>query len=85
VVALGCLLRGETLHFELLAEACTRGLELATARHGVAIAHGVLACENRDQALERSAPGSANKGREAAAAAVETATILRRLRAAGQP
>jgi 6,7-dimethyl-8-ribityllumazine synthase len=75
-VALACLVRGDTMHFELLAEESTRGLGRATARHGKPVGHAILACENLAQALERSAPGVANKGREAALAVAETARTL---------
>lgn len=79
VIALGCLLRGETAHFELLAEECTRGLGRAMERHRRPVAHGVLACENEAQARARAGGPEGNKGREAAAAAVEMAGLLARI------
>lgn len=75
-VALACLVRGDTMHFELLAEESTRGLGRAVARHGKPVGHAILACETLAQALDRSAPGKANKGREAALAVAETVRTL---------
>lgn len=82
VVALGCLVRGGTAHFELLAEESTRGVARAMERHGKPVGHGILACENLEQAYARSVAGAANKGYEAAGAVIELATTLRSLRGA---
>ena len=81
VVCLGCLIRGETPHFEYIAEAVAHGIMAASAETGVPMSFGVLTTNSAEQALERAVPGSANKGWEAAMAAVEMATLRRSLRA----
>jgi len=81
VVCLGCLIRGETPHFEYIAEAVAHGIMSASAETDVPMSFGVLTTNSAEQALERAAPGSANKGWEAAMAAVEMATLSRALRA----
>jgi 6,7-dimethyl-8-ribityllumazine synthase len=82
VVCLGCLIRGETPHFEYIAEAVSHGIMSASAETGVPMSFGVLTTHSAEQALERAVPGSANKGWEAAMAAVEMATLRRALRGA---
>lgn len=82
VICLGCLIRGATPHFEYIASAVAHALAAASTATGVPIAFGVLTTNAAEEALERAAPGPANKGREAALAAVETATVLRALEAA---
>jgi 6,7-dimethyl-8-ribityllumazine synthase len=79
VVALGCVIRGDTAHFEYVAGECARGLQSAMLETGVPVAFGVLTTENLAQAQQRSAPGLANKGREAMDSAVAMAQLLRRL------
>ena len=79
VVCLGCLIRGETPHFEYIAEAVAHGIMSASAATGVPMSFGVLTTNSAEQALERAVPGSANKGWEAATAAVEMATLHRAL------
>ena len=81
VVCLGCLIRGETPHFEYIAEAVAHAIMAAEAATGVPMSFGVLTTNSAEQALERAVPGSANKGWEAAMAAVEMATLGRLLRA----
>lgn len=79
VVCLGCLIKGGTMHFEYLAEAASHGIAQAAAATGVPMAFGVLTTLTEEQAVERSAEGPGNKGREAAAAAVEMAALFRKL------
>lgn len=79
VVALGCLIRGATPHFEFIAQAVSHGLTAAAAATGVPIAFGVLTTNSAEEALERAQPGPTNKGYEAAQAAVEMATLVARL------
>lgn len=81
VVCLGCLIRGETPHFEYISEAVALGIMSASAETDVPMSFGVLTANSAEQALERAVPGSANKGWEAAMAAVEMATLGRALRA----
>ncbi len=81
VVALGCLIRGATPHFDYIASAVSHGLTAAAAATGVPIAFGVLTTNSAEEAIERVGPGTANKGWEAAMAAIEMATLLRALEA----
>ena len=76
VVALGCVIRGDTPHFEYVAGECARGLQTVALQTGVPVAFGVLTVENERQALERSAPGSGNKGAEALESALEMIDVL---------
>ncbi|MHB1842323.1 MAG: 6,7-dimethyl-8-ribityllumazine synthase [Sulfobacillus sp.] len=75
VVALGCVIRGETRHFELVCDNAVAGLQQVSLAHGVPVGQGVLACETLDQAMERSVEGSANSGYQAAEAALGMARL----------
>jgi len=77
VVALGCVIRGETLHFELVAGECARGLRQVGLAEHLPVAFGVLTTDTEAQALARSSPGADNKGAEALNAAVAMARLLR--------
>jgi len=79
VVALGCVIRGDTPHFEYVAGECARGLQQASLETGVPVAFGVLTVETVDQALERAATNAGNKGGEAMETALEMASLLTRL------
>lgn len=79
IVCLGCLIRGDTPHFDFIASAVTHGIEAAARETGVPMAFGVLTTNTLEQALERAAMDRTNKGWEAAAAAVEMARLVRRL------
>ncbi len=79
VVCLGCLIRGATPHFEYIASACAHGITAAAAATGVPMTFGVLTTTSVEEALERAAPGEANKGREAALAALDMARLFDRL------
>jgi 6,7-dimethyl-8-ribityllumazine synthase len=79
IVALGCLIRGETPHFDLIAAAATKGLTQAAASSGVPISFGVLTCETMEQAIDRAGGKSGNKGWDAALAAIEMVSLLKRL------
>jgi 6,7-dimethyl-8-ribityllumazine synthase len=76
IVCLGCVIRGETYHFEIVAGQSAAGLMQVQLDTGVPIAFGVITTEDRDQALARSGPKN-NKGAEAAEAAIEMANLLR--------
>jgi 6,7-dimethyl-8-ribityllumazine synthase len=80
VVCLGCLIRGETPHFDYISESVAHGIMSASAETDVPMTFGVLTTNSAEQALDRAVPGSANKGWEAALAAVEMATLRRALR-----
>ena len=79
IVCLGCLIRGETPHFEYIAAAAAHGITAAAAATGVPMTFGVLTVNSAEQALERAGSRSSNKGWEAAMAAVEMATLVRRM------
>ena len=79
VVCLGCVIRGGTPHFEYLASAVAHGITNAASATGVPMAFGILTTNSVEEALERAGTRSANKGWEAAAAAVEMATLMKRI------
>ena len=79
VICLGCLIKGDTMHFEYIAEAASQGIMNVSVTTGVPVAFGVLTTMTDEQAIARSAPGDGNKGREAALAAIEMATLFKRL------
>ena len=76
IVCLGCVIRGETYHFEIVANQSAAGLMQVQLDTGVPVTFGVLTTEDREQALARSGPKN-NKGAEAAEAAIEIANLLR--------
>jgi 6,7-dimethyl-8-ribityllumazine synthase len=79
VICLGCLIRGETPHFDYIAQAAAHGIMRAAMETGVPIAFGLLTTNTVDEALARSVEGTANKGREAATAALAMAALYERL------
>jgi 6,7-dimethyl-8-ribityllumazine synthase len=79
VICLGAVLRGETPHFEFVAGEAARGIARASFETGIPVLFGVLTADTLDQALDRSGGKHGNKGAEAAAGAVEMATLLRSL------
>jgi 6,7-dimethyl-8-ribityllumazine synthase len=79
IVALGCVIRGDTAHFDYVAGECARGLMRVMLESGVPVSFGVLTTDTAAQAAERAAPGRLNKGGEAVATAVVMARLLRRI------
>ena len=79
IVCLGCIIRGETPHFDYIASAVAHVITDAAGDTGVPMAFGVLTTDTPEQAAARSGPGPDNKGREAAAAAIEMAALHRAL------
>jgi len=79
LVCIGCILRGETPHFEYVATETSRGIQLAQLDTGVPMSFSVLTCDTLEQAMARAGHKSANKGYEAALGAVEMARLFRRL------
>jgi len=79
VVALGCVIRGDTPHFDYVAGEAARGLQLAGLETGVPVAFGVLTVDSLEQALERAATTAGNKGGEAMESALEMAAVMARL------
>jgi 6,7-dimethyl-8-ribityllumazine synthase len=80
IVCLGCVIRGETPHFEYISSAVAHGLMDASGETGVPIAFGVLTTDTWEQAEARAGAGRDNKGFEAAAAALEMVALFRTLR-----
>lgn len=85
VVALGCLVRGETPHFDYISSAASHGIMDAALQTGVPVAFGVLTVDTLAQADARALPDRTNKGFEAAAAAIEMVHLVRRLAGAATP
>jgi 6,7-dimethyl-8-ribityllumazine synthase len=80
IVTLGCLLRGDTPHFDFIAAQVTNDLSRVATDAKLPVAFGVITCNTLEQAVERSSAGSGNKGWEAALAAIEMANLWRALR-----
>lgn len=76
IVCLGCVIRGETYHFEVVANQAAAGIMQVQLDTGVPVAFGVLTTEDKEQALARSGPKN-NKGADAAEAAIEMANLMR--------
>jgi 6,7-dimethyl-8-ribityllumazine synthase len=79
VICLGCLIRGETPHFDYIAQASAHGIMRAAQATGVPVAFGLLTTNTVDEAIDRSGDGRDNKGREAALAAVSMARLYSEL------
>jgi 6,7-dimethyl-8-ribityllumazine synthase len=83
IVALGCLLRGETAHYEAIYNEVARGIGQSQQETGIPHSFGVLTCETLEQALNRAGIKAGNKGFEAAAAAIEMVSLKRKLSQGG--
>lgn len=79
IVTLGCVIRGATPHFEYVAGTCADALARLQTEYGIPIGFGVLTVEHLEQALERAGSKAGNKGTEAALAALEMASLARKL------
>ncbi len=79
VVCLGVLIRGGTIHFDLIASEATKGINSAALAADIPVTFGVITTENIEQAIERSGSKAGNKGEEAALAAIEMANVLKQL------
>jgi 6,7-dimethyl-8-ribityllumazine synthase len=75
IICIGCLLRGDTAHYDVIVNEVTRGIGQSAQETGVPHAFGVLTCETLDQAIDRAGLKMGNKGLEAALAAVEMANL----------
>ena len=82
ILALGCVIRGDTPHFEYIAAEAASGVQLTALETGIPVSFGVLTCDNRKQAEARAGGSLGNKGAEAARSALEIADVFTRLRAA---
>jgi len=83
VICLGCVIRGETPHWEYVSAQAARGIAQAGIKTGVPVVFGVVVAESLDQALERVGGKQGNKGTEAALSAIEMANLWHRLREQG--
>ena len=84
VIALGCVVRGGTPHFEYVCTEASRGVIQAALDTGVPVSFGLLTCDTMEQALERSGGADGNKGADAADAALEMAGLMRALPSGGR-
>jgi 6,7-dimethyl-8-ribityllumazine synthase len=82
-IALGCVIRGETTHYETVCEESARGLTLLGVERGLAIGNAILTVENRAQAEDRADPARQDKGGGGAAACLHLIALARRFRAEG--
>jgi len=78
IITLGCLIRGETTHYEHISTEVTRGIGQSAQETGVPHTYGVLTCENLEQALDRAGLKAGNKGYEAAISAIEMVSLKRK-------
>jgi 6,7-dimethyl-8-ribityllumazine synthase len=76
IVCLGCLIKGDTMHFEYIADATMRGIMDVALASALPVSCGVLTTTTEEQAVKRSVPGPENKGRDAALAAVEMVALF---------
>jgi 6,7-dimethyl-8-ribityllumazine synthase len=82
IVGIGCIIRGETYHFETIADQSAAGLMQVSLATGVVVTNGIITTENEAQAWDRADGAVGNKGSEAAVAAIELVNALRRYPAA---
>lgn len=82
LIAVGCVLRGETTHYDYVCSETARGLQLAQMDSGLPVIFCVLTCDTLEQAVDRAGLKGGNKGFEAGLAAIEMAQLSRKLRAA---
>jgi 6,7-dimethyl-8-ribityllumazine synthase len=80
IVALGCVIRGDTRHFEQVADRCADGLMRVALDHGMPVANGVLAVDEQEDAERRAGGSHGNKGEECALVAIEMASLMEKLR-----
>ncbi|HXY00909.1 MAG TPA: 6,7-dimethyl-8-ribityllumazine synthase [Candidatus Limnocylindrales bacterium] len=80
LIAIGCVLRGETAHYDYVCSETARGLQLAQMDTGVPIMFCVLTCDTLEQAVDRAGLKGGNKGFEAGLGAIEMGQLLRKLR-----
>ena len=79
IVALGCVIRGDTYHFELVANENSKGMAQVMLEHEIPVAFGVLTTDNVEQAIQRAGTKAGNKGAEAALSALEMINVLKNL------
>jgi 6,7-dimethyl-8-ribityllumazine synthase len=79
VICIGCLIRGATSHYDVLASSVTSALQGLAVQHGLPVVNGVLTVESIEQAIERAGTKAGNKGYDAAVTAVEMVSVLRQV------
>lgn len=79
IITLGAIIRGETPHFDIIANECARGIGSIAIESGIPVIFGVLTVDDVDQAMDRSGDEESNKGSEAAKTAVEMISVLRQI------
>ncbi len=79
VICLGCLIRGQTAHFDYIAAECAKGIGQISLATGVPVTFGVITADSLEQAIDRAGGKHGNKGAEAALAAIEMANVLEAL------
>lgn len=84
IISIGCLIRGDTPHFDFISAQVTNELSRVAVDAQFPVAFGVITCNTYEQAQERSSPGPKNKGWEAALAAIEMANLWRQIRSEGK-
>jgi 6,7-dimethyl-8-ribityllumazine synthase len=80
VICLGCIIRGDTDHYDHVAGAATSGIAQAALNSGVPVIFGVLTCDTLEQAIHRAGATAGNKGFEAAVAAVEMVNLMKKIK-----
>ncbi len=83
VICLGCIIRGDTPHFEYVASETAKGIAQVMLDTGVPVVFGVVTADNLEQALERAGAKAGNRGFDAAMTAMEMANLLRKIEAEG--
>ncbi|HSE48970.1 MAG TPA: 6,7-dimethyl-8-ribityllumazine synthase [Terriglobales bacterium] len=83
ILCLGCILRGDTTHYEHISTEVTRGIGQSAQETGIPHAYGVLTCDTLEQAIDRAGLKSGNKGAEAALTAIEMASLRKAIRKSG--
>jgi 6,7-dimethyl-8-ribityllumazine synthase len=79
LIALGCVIRGATPHFDYVAGEVSRGVSSICLQHGIALGFGVLTVDTIEQAIERAGSKAGNKGADAAVAAIQMVSVVRQL------
>jgi 6,7-dimethyl-8-ribityllumazine synthase len=79
LIALGCVIRGATPHFDYVAGEVSRGVSSICLQHGIALGFGVLTVDTIEQAIERAGSKAGNKGADAAMAAIQMVSVVRQL------
>ena len=85
LIAIGCILRGETAHYDYVCSETARGLQLAQMDTGIPVMFCVLTCDTLEQAIDRAGLKGGNKGFEAGLGAIEMGQLSRKLRASAKP